>query len=307
MRSLGTAASIALCLVLWAPPAPAGDETQKKAAPAAAEAAETKAPPPPAATYVGDDEVCAACHEAQATAVKKSPHAAAGGKGAAPWGCEGCHGAGQAHVDAGGGKGVGGLVTFAASEPVAERTAPCLRCHAGDRDLHDYKGGEHALAGVACTDCHGGHQGVGDALLRKATPAVCYGCHGEVRALFALTEHHKVDQGVVSCIDCHQPHGTRNVGMLKAANDRTCYKCHGDLEGPFVFEHVGLVTEGCQRCHVPHGGVNRHLLIRQQVAQLCYECHTVTPVSHTQPSYRDCTRCHVSIHGSNSNAMFLQQ
>jgi hypothetical protein len=53
--------------------------------------------------------------------------------------------------------------------------------------------------------------------------------------------------------------------------------------------------------------VNRHLLIRQQVAQLCYECHTVTPSSHVQPSYRDCTRCHVDIHGSNIDPRFLEQ
>jgi hypothetical protein len=51
--------------------------------------------------------------------------------------------------------------------------------------------------------------------------------------------------------------------------------------------------------------VNRHLLIRQQVAQLCYECHAVTPQTHLQPSFRDCTRCHVDIHGSNTDPRFI--
>jgi hypothetical protein len=53
--------------------------------------------------------------------------------------------------------------------------------------------------------------------------------------------------------------------------------------------------------------VNRHLLVRQQVAQLCYECHSVTPPDHLQPSYRDCTRCHVDIHGSNLDPHFLER
>jgi DmsE family decaheme c-type cytochrome len=116
-----------------------------------------------------------------------------------------------------------------------------------------------------------------------------------------------VNEGVVTCLDCHRPHGSRNLAALRGANDLTCFRCHGDLEGPFVFEHAGNVTEGCQRCHDPHGSVNRHLLIRQQVAQLCYECHAVTPSNHLQPSYRDCTRCHVAIHGSNVDPRFLEQ
>jgi DmsE family decaheme c-type cytochrome len=148
---------------------------------------------------------------------------------------------------------------------------------------------------------------VGEHALRTKTPALCYGCHLEVRAKFALVERHKVNEGVVSCLDCHRPHGSANPAALRAPDDRTCFRCHGDLEGPWVFEHAGNVTEGCQRCHDPHGSVNRHLLIRQQVAQLCYECHTVTPSNHIQPSYRDCTRCHVSIHGSNTDPRFLEQ
>ncbi len=68
----------------------------------------------------------------------------------------------------------------------------------------------------------------------------------------------------------------------------------------------GLTLEGCGSCHEPHGSANRHLLLYQQVAQLCYQCHAVTPASHVQPSYRDCTRCHTAIHGSNSQAFFLE-
>jgi DmsE family decaheme c-type cytochrome len=273
------------------------DQPAKEAAPAEVPA------------YAGS-ETCEACHADQAESYGKTPHAAALAASTRPEserGCEACHGPGQAHVDAGGGKGVGGIRSFASTVPATRRSAPCLTCHGGDKTRHDFSGGEHAKSGVACTDCHDPHNGKGEAMLAKPMPQLCYGCHPAVRAKFALTEHHKVDEGVVSCLDCHQPHGSRSPRLLRDANDRTCFRCHGDLEGPFVFEHVPVTSEGCQRCHDPHGTVNRHLLIRQQVTQLCYECHTVTPPTHVQPSFRDCTRCHVGIHGSNTDPHLLEQ
>jgi DmsE family decaheme c-type cytochrome len=256
------------------------------------------------------EETCAACHAEQAESYAKTPHAAALSNPSRPEplrGCEACHGAGAAHAEAGGGKGVGGLQNFARTRAATERSAVCLKCHAGAQSLHDFKSGGHALSAVACTDCHRQHGGVGERMLARRTPELCYGCHLEVRAKFALPEHHRVNEGVLSCLDCHQPHGTRDPRLLRGANDRACFRCHGEIEGPFVFEHAGVVTEGCVRCHDPHGSVNRHLLARQQVAQLCYECHTVTPTNHLQPSYRDCTRCHVDIHGSNTDPRYLEQ
>jgi DmsE family decaheme c-type cytochrome len=259
--------------------------------------------------YAGE-ELCVACHSEQADSYAKTPHATALAEPSRPEaqrGCEACHGPGQAHADAGGGRGVGNLQNFGPARAVKERSAVCLSCHAGWSSLHDFKAGEHARAAVACTACHRMHGGVGEKLLAKAPPELCYGCHLEVRAKFSLPEHHRVNEGVVSCLDCHLPHGSRTRPMLRDANDGTCLRCHAEVQGPFVFEHAGNVTEGCIRCHDPHGSVNRHLLIRQQVAQLCYECHTVTPPNHVQPRYRDCTRCHVDIHGSNTDPRFLDR
>jgi DmsE family decaheme c-type cytochrome len=260
-----------------------------------------------ASPYAGED-VCRACHEEAADAYMKTPHAAPLSDPARPEpmrACEACHGPGQAHADAGGSG--GDLETFARTRPATARSAVCLKCHAGGAGLHDFRRGEHAMAAVACNDCHRLHTGKGDALLAKPPPGLCYDCHLEVRAKFALTEHHKVNEGVLTCLDCHEVHGSRTPPLMRGANDRPCFRCHADVEGPFVFEHAGQVTEGCVRCHDPHGSVNRHLLIRQQVAQLCYECHSVTPSDHLQPSYRDCTRCHVDIHGSNLDPRFLER
>jgi DmsE family decaheme c-type cytochrome len=263
----------------------------------------------PPAAFAGED-VCTACHQDRAESYATTPHAQPLADPARPEalrGCAACHGPGQAHADAGGGKGVGGLETFAASRPAAARSAACLGCHAGGEDLHDFKRGEHARAGVACTDCHRGHGGAGDHALARALPQLCYGCHLDIRARFALPEHHKVDEGVVSCLDCHSPHRSLIARPLRGADNRTCIRCHAEVEGPFVFEHEAVVTEGCERCHDPHGSTSRHLLSRQQVAQLCLECHAVTPATHLQPSFRDCTRCHAAIHGSNVDPRFLEQ
>jgi DmsE family decaheme c-type cytochrome len=257
--------------------------------------------------WAGED-VCRACHEEAAATYAKTPHAAPLADPSRPEpmrACEACHGPGQAHADAGG---TGGdLETFARTRPATARSAVCLKCHAGGAGLHDFRRGEHAMAAVACNDCHRVHTGKGDALLAKPPPGLCYDCHLEVRAKFAMTEHHKVNEGVLSCLDCHEVHGSRTPRLMRGANDRACFRCHADVEGPFVFEHAGNVTEGCVRCHDPHGSVNRHLLVRQQVAQLCYECHSVTPSDHLQPSFRDCTRCHVDIHGSNLDPHFLER
>jgi DmsE family decaheme c-type cytochrome len=266
-------------------------------------------PPAAAPTYVGS-ETCATCHADLAEAYEKTPHAvplAAATRPESQRGCEACHGPGSAHAEAGGGKGVGGLQTFAPTRSARERSAVCLACHGGEERRFDFQRSEHAASAVACTDCHDPHRAGSAHLLKADPPQLCYGCHLETRAKFALPEHHQVDEGVLGCLDCHRAHGGPNPVALRGVNNRTCFRCHGDLEGPFVFEHEAVLAEGCQRCHDPHGSVNRHLLIRQQVAQLCYECHTVTPASHVQPSFRDCTRCHVAIHGSNVDPRFLEQ
>jgi len=266
------------------------------------------APPPAGVTYAGPD-VCVACHEEQAASFAKTIHAGVLGpeRPEADRGCEACHGPGGPHAEAGGGKGVGGLRAFTHDEPAKGKSAACLRCHAANAGRHDFLRGEHALAAVACTDCHDGHGGVGDAMLVRGVPELCYGCHEDVRASFALPEHHGPGVAPTPCTECHDAHGTKNERSLREPNDRRCLECHNDVAGPFVFEHAGLVSEGCTGCHEPHGSVNRHLLARQPVALLCYQCHTVTPPTHLQPSFRDCTRCHVSIHGSNTDPRFISR
>jgi DmsE family decaheme c-type cytochrome len=280
---------VALAVGCAPPPAPLEDVT-----------------PPEGAKFAGAD-VCVACHDEQATTFAKTPHAWALDDPSRPEqdrGCEACHGPGAAHAEAGGGKAEGGLRAFVREEPASGRSAACLRCHKDDGHARFLRS-EHALADVACTDCHEGHGGHGEAMLATAPPELCFGCHAAVRAAFAMPERHGPNTAPPDCLSCHDPHGTPNVASQREANDRRCMDCHGDVAGPWVFEHAPNLVDGCTSCHDPHGSFDRHLLNRQPVAILCYQCHTVTPSSHVQPSYRDCTRCHVAIHGSNTDPHLL--
>src|SRR5205085_9917269 len=115
-------------------------------------------PPAPAEDYIGV-QLCRACHPAVAATfaqtkmgrlflnaprTSKEAHA-----------CETCHGPGKAHMDAGGGRGKGGMISFARNDPtpIAVRNAICLDCHAkGDRLF--WPGSAHVRRDVACTSCH---------------------------------------------------------------------------------------------------------------------------------------------------------
>src|SRR6266542_459559 len=112
----------------------------------------------PPAGYVGA-ETCKGCHAEQ---YEKFSHTKMGRlflhqprNTTESLGCENCHGPGKAHADAGGGKGVGGLITFAKKDPtpVEKRNAVCLACHTkGPRVF--CKGSPHESRDVACTNCH---------------------------------------------------------------------------------------------------------------------------------------------------------
>ena len=62
---------------------------------------------------------------------------------------------GKAHVEAGGGKGKGGMITFAKNDPtpVEKRNEVCLDCHTKGARIF-WKGSPHESRDVACTNCH---------------------------------------------------------------------------------------------------------------------------------------------------------
>lgn len=233
---------------------------------------------------------------------------------------------------------------FAFKGTAAENSARCLSCHTSTTQLQKFNHSKHAATGLSCQTCHATHlveaagpssptrppqaqaqffqvprlpaeqRWLRESLLKDSQPALCFSCHQQVRTQFAQPFHHRVPEGSMKCTDCHSPHGTANQVSLAAPSWDTCVSCHTDKRGPFVFEHAAVQVEGCAVCHTPHGSVSRFMLQRRESRFLCLQCHGDTlsqqpSVPHGRLGFQtrgDCTRCHVTIHGSNSSNVFLQ-
>jgi len=233
--------------------------------------------------------------------------------------CENCHGPGQAHIDAGGD--ATKIFQFSKASPRVVDDK-CLSCHAGTHPNFEHTA--HGEGNIDCLSCHNIHKSVTEEhLLSQAQPKLCYTCHTDIKPAFAQPFHHKVDEGLMTCSDCHDPHGTFKGTLQRPGTmlhngfggDIVCVKCHTETAGPFVYPHPPIQTEGCQMCHYPHGSPNPRLLTRNNVNQLCLQCHTASmnftapgiPSFHNQANqYQACTVCHSQIHGSNTDAVFFR-
>lgn len=213
-----------------------------------------------------------------------------------------------------------------------EKLGACLSCHSKELAKVNIQRSAHTEANVVCTNCHSIHRSQTPKFLLASNQInLCSGCHRPVQAEFSMPSHHRLNEGVMSCTDCHNPHGsfapTWRMGprpRLVSQNfggEEPCLRCHTDKRGPFVFEHAGVRVEGCETCHAPHGSMNARLLRRPVVYTICLECHngagkfgltqTGEPLPSSthnmlDPKYQRCTLCHVRIHGSNADPLFLR-
>ncbi len=281
--------------------------------------------------YVGS-AVCRTCHPDVFAGFYKNPHYKSIASGKEPverTGCESCHGPGKPHVDARGGKAT--IIAFS-QIPSKDILDNCLRCHAETLSRANIRQSAHTLNEVVCTGCHSIHKSPAPKfLLAKKQADLCYGCHAEVRAQFSMPFKHRVNEGFMNCTDCHNPHGAFAPSWRMASrprlmdqalsNEEPCLKCHSEKRGPFLYEHEPVRVDGCETCHLPHGSTNSRLLRRPVVFTMCLECHNgaapfgrqnagvlaITP-SHNMadPRYQNCTTCHVRVHGSNSDPLFLR-
>lgn len=247
------------------------------------------------ATWVGW-ETCAECHDDLAAGHEYTIHGRL-----ASWelydqgrGCEACHGPGSLHAETGDAE----LIRSFASLTAEDSAAACLACHEG-RGTMEWAGGTHAMAGIACADCHTFHQPrqvlastvpttqlvrylrEPDRHLDAPPPAsaaglvpaeTCYACHTDIRAKFEYTSHHPLVEGYVTCSSCHMNDGSihGNTMVMDRVNEQ-CVNCHPQNEGPWVFEHAP-VEEDCMICHDPHGSVANSLLVQNEPF-LCLQCH----------------------------------
>lgn len=266
--------------------------------------------------YVGAD-TCKTCHEDIYQGLEKTRHwnsilkTKGGGEAHS---CETCHGPGAAHAEEADPNKIFSFKTATAKE-INQR---CLECHSSGKDHMNFSRSAHRENNLSCVSCHSSHKGITNQfLLVKTQPTLCYSCHQKVKPQFNMPSHHRVEEGLVQCSDCHNPHGGFIGKQLRsaAARDSVCFTCHADKQGPFVFEHQGVKTEGCESCHSPHGSPNPRLLKTSNLNILCLKCHTPssfssasgTPDFHNQASqFQACTMCHTQIHGSNFDRHLLK-
>lgn len=301
--------------------------------PAAAAQSGPLAPAPSAEhpDYVGSN-VCRTCHPNVWANWHRNPHFKSAAAELPPdqGGCESCHGPGRKHVEARGGKTT--IPNAFSLMPPKRILDACLGCHEKDFSRSNIRRSQHTLNDVVCTACHSIHRSpTPKFLLTRVQRDVCYGCHAQVRAQFNMPFKHRVNEGFMQCSDCHNPHGTpaptwrmgARPRMVDQAlsNEQPCLRCHTDKRGPFVFEHAAIRVDGCESCHFPHGSTNARLLRRPVTFTLCLECHNgagnfgrqgdgiaLQSPSHNMadPRFRNCTTCHVRIHGSNADPQFLR-
>jgi DmsE family decaheme c-type cytochrome len=287
---------------------------QNGAAPAPSPAAPAPTPQAPLvqASYVGS-KVCLGCHSEQAHLFSHTLMGRLQTQGKMQ--CETCHGPGSEHVRLGGGRGVGGIISFRSddtSHSAADNNRICLGCHErGDRT--NWHGSVHEVRGLMCTSCHTVMKDVSrkNNLKTAWEPDTCFQCHKDRRAQMFRSAHMPMREGKIVCSDCHNPHGSFTEALLKkdSIND-VCYTCHAEKRGPFLFEHAP-VRENCDNCHDPHGSVNEASL-KLSRPRLCFECHgfghgQTTGLNSAFTMGRACLNCHTAIHGSNSPAGFFLQ
>ena len=288
--------------------------------PASAPAQKAPAAPPELPAGYAGAETCKGCHEESWQKFSRTKmgrlflYQARNTKEALA--CENCHGPGRAHAEAGGGKGVGGMITFAKNDPtpIEQRNQMCLSCHTKGTRVF-WKGSGHDMRDVACTSCHRvmeDHSPRGQ-LVKSTEIETCGTCHQQKRAAQLRSSHMPLREGKMSCSSCHNPHGTVTPALLKenSPNDN-CFRCHPEKRGPFLWQHAPVV-ESCMNCHDPHGS-NHERMLKVAKPRLCQQCH-IESRHPTIPFGRDtgsakfvmgssCVNCHVNIHGSNHPSGF---
>lgn len=229
-------------------------------------------------------------------------------------GCEGCHGPSKAHAESGGAE-LGQMIGFSRKSrtPVTQRNAICLNCHEKTTRMF-WKGSAHESRDVACTSCHTIMHAVSERgnLQKETVLETCGQCHQQRKSQQLRYSHMPIGQGKMECTSCHNPHGSANEKLLIATSvNETCYSCHAEKRGPFLWQHTPVV-ESCANCHDSHGS-SREKMLKVARPRLCQQCHAPsghpnTPRNPALPAdaqfvfNKQCSNCHVNIHGSNHPA-----
>ena len=213
---------------------------------------------PAKAEYVGM-ETCAGCHQKQYEAFKHSTHSRIMIPGdtdkVGVQGCETCHGPGSLHAEAGGGRGVGGIIN------PRKDPSRCFTCHLDKKAEFRLPYHHPVMEGkMSCADCHNAH---GEdvrpwsATSMKDVNEACYKCHKDQRGPF-VWEHEALREG---CATCHKVHGSIHEKMLVARDANLCLRCHTQVGFPTIGKssHATRLSQGTcfsAGCHTAVHGSN---------------------------------------------------
>jgi predicted CXXCH cytochrome family protein len=226
----------------------------------------------PGAKYVGMDQ-CALCHEKQVKDFNLTQHsrlqirAAQGKDEPEGLGCEGCHGPGSLHVDAGGGK---GKFIISGKNPDA-----CFQCHLDKKAEFSLQYHHPVIEGrMDCTACHNPHGANINTTIEMPmgrANETCAQCHRN-QSRPHVFEHEALREG---CVVCHNPHGSINPKLLVQRDNNLCLKCHAQVASPTVSGATFIGT-------MPHAGFGPTEFLKQGT---CYSAG-----------------CHTAVHGSDVNS-----
>ena len=218
---------------------------------------------------------------------------------------------------------------------VLKGDARCTRCHDASDDFPVLAIGKTKHGTVAdgrtptCSSCHGDSEThvnkPADAKERprpersfgknSKTPVdarnqACLTCHeGGKRIHWTSGAHASRD---VSCTSCHEVHTGHDKVRDKVAQSEVCYACHKEQRAQSRKPSRHPIPEGkvaCSDCHNPHGSAGEKMLVRDNVNDTCYQCHTEKrgPFVRThQPVQEDCSICH-NPHGTTNDNLLKQR
>ncbi len=228
-----------------------------------------------------------------------------------------------------------GAQDTAKKDLVLKGDARCTRCHDASDDFPVLAIGKTKHGTVAdgrtptCSSCHGDSEThvnkPADAKERprpersfgknSKTPVdarnqACLTCHeGGKRIHWTSGAHASRD---VSCTSCHEVHTGHDKVRDKVAQSEVCYACHKEQRAQSRKPSRHPIPEGkvaCSDCHNPHGSAGEKMLVRDNVNDTCYQCHTEKrgPFVRThQPVQEDCSICH-NPHGTTNDNLLKQR
>jgi DmsE family decaheme c-type cytochrome len=278
-------------------------------------------PAPVAQTDTRATEVCLDCHEDAAGQLEGTLHQILPGdidNAEAMIACTDCHLGDERHWDDDPEE---YPMTNPSKVPSSMAATICSKCHVKPHQQNMMEGNVHALNDVSCTKCHQVHGNTHARLLQDDEPELCYRCHTHTRGEFNKPFRHPVWDGIVRCSECHMMIAeTQKTRLWFRGVNAACAQCHPDMVGPFPYEHQATIDwstqeGGCITCHEAHGSYQPRMLRQPYTSpnyQTCTQCHSVpghnnNPYHGTQWAGVPCNDCHVDIHGSFTNSLFVSQ